>query len=85
MGSRIHAGPFLPIFSDQSIKQEVCALPCENASRFEVKGDFMTSLYSHERCQSRRLLKRLNRPIYRQMPQVAITGHYTKQTLLMVL
>jgi hypothetical protein len=61
MGSRIHSGPFLPIFSDTSVKQEVCVLPCENASRFEVKGDFMASLYSHERYQSRRLLKKLNR------------------------
>jgi transposase len=49
MGSRIHSGPFLPLFSDTCIKQEVFALPWKNASRYNVKIFLLTSLFSPER------------------------------------
>ena len=71
---KLHTRRPLPVdfFSDTSIKQEGCGLPCEDASRCEVKGDFMTSLSSHEKYQSRKLLKRLYRLIFRQMPHVVL-------------
>ena len=59
----------------------------KNASRYNVKDFSMTTLFSHEKYSSRRLLKRSNPPFFRQMLQVASTARprFSRTPLMMAM